>query len=111
MTNSEKAALSRRTFVKGSALAGLGAAAMGSTSLFGCAPQGQGDAEGADLAATGSFLISWPSMRIRPSVKSITPATARRVVVLPAPLWPMKPYISPGSTWRDRSSTALCPPG
>ena len=53
MTNSEKAALSRRTFVKGSALAGLGAAAMGSTSLFGCAPQGQGDAEGADLAATG----------------------------------------------------------
>ena len=24
-------------------------------------------------------------------VKSITPATARRVVVLPAPLWPMKP--------------------
>ena len=40
MTNSEKAALSRRTFVKGSALAGLGAAAMGSTSLFGCAPQG-----------------------------------------------------------------------
>ena len=45
MTNSEKAALSRRTFVKGSALAGLGAAAMGSTSLFGCAPQGQGDAE------------------------------------------------------------------
>ena len=38
MTNSEKAALSRRTFVKGSALAGLGAAAMGSTSLFGCGP-------------------------------------------------------------------------
>jgi hypothetical protein len=43
------------------------------------------------LAPTGSFFTSWPSMVMVPSVKSITPATARRVVVLPAPLWPMKP--------------------
>ena len=47
MTNSEKA-LSRRTFVKGSALAGLGAATVGTASLFGCAPSGTGE-----LAATG----------------------------------------------------------
>ena len=45
MTNSEKTALSRRTFVKGSALAGLGAAAVGTTSLFGCAPQGAGSGD------------------------------------------------------------------
>ena len=49
MTNSEKTALSRRTFVKGSALAGLGAAAVGTTSLFGCAPQGAGSGD-AELA-------------------------------------------------------------
>lgn len=49
MTNSEKA-LSRRTFVKGSALAGLGAATVGTASLFGCAPST--GTEG-DLAATG----------------------------------------------------------
>ena len=52
MTNSEKTALSRRTFVKGSALAGLGAAAVGTTSLFGCAPQGTGSGD-AELAETG----------------------------------------------------------
>ena len=52
MTNSEKTALSRRTFVKGSALAGLGAAAVGTTSLFGCAPQGAGSGD-AELAETG----------------------------------------------------------
>lgn len=50
MTNHEEMALSRRTFVKGSALAGLGAAAVGTTSLFGCAPATEG---GEDLAATG----------------------------------------------------------
>ena len=41
MTNMlENAQVSRRTFMKGSALAGLGAAAMGTgaVSLFGCSP-------------------------------------------------------------------------
>lgn len=52
MTNSEKTNLSRRTFVKGSALAGLGAAAVGTTSLFGCAPKGAGSGD-AELAETG----------------------------------------------------------
>ena len=62
------------------------------------------------LAATGSRRTSWPSMRIVPSVKSSTPAHARSVVDFPAPLWPMKPTISPGSTCRFRSSTAFFPP-
>ena len=64
-----------------------------------------------DLAPTGSFCTSRPAMVMVPSVKPITPATARRVVVLPAPLRPMKPQISPGETWRVRSSTAVLPPG
>ena len=49
MTNLEKNDLSRRTFVKGSALAGLGAAAVGTASMFGCAPSAGSD----DLAETG----------------------------------------------------------
>ena len=63
------------------------------------------------LAAMGSLRTSWPSMAMVPWVKLITPATARRVVVLPAPLWPMKPQISPAGTWRFRSWTAVLPPG
>ena len=50
MTNLEKNALSRRTFVKGSALAGLGAAAVGTASMFGCTPSAGSD----DLAETGA---------------------------------------------------------
>ena len=47
----ENAQVSRRTFVKGSALAGLGAAAMGTgaVSLFGCSPSADG-AKGNDAA-------------------------------------------------------------
>ena len=54
MTNMlENAQVSRRTFMKGSALAGLGAAAMGTgaVSLFGCSPSADG-AKGGDAAAT-----------------------------------------------------------
>ena len=50
MTNMlENAQVSRRTFMKGSALAGLGAAAMGTgaVSLFGCSPSADG-AKGGD---------------------------------------------------------------
>lgn len=52
MTNMlENAQVSRRTFMKGSALAGLGAAAMGTgaVSLFGCSPSADG-AKGNDAA-------------------------------------------------------------
>lgn len=41
MTKTKEHAVSRRTFVKGSALAGLGAATLGGGTLFGCAPQGE----------------------------------------------------------------------
>ena len=54
MTNMlENAQVSRRTFMKVSALAGLGAAAMGTgaVSLFGCSPSADG-AKGGDAAAT-----------------------------------------------------------
>ena len=40
MTKTKEHAVSRRTFVKGSALAGLGAAALGTGTLFACSPQG-----------------------------------------------------------------------
>ena len=53
MTNSEKAALSRRTFVKGSALAGLGAAAMGSDVPVRLRAPGPRRRRGRRLAATG----------------------------------------------------------
>lgn len=50
MTETMEHAVSRRTFVKGSALAGLGAAALGGGTLFGCAPKG--DDEGAGSGNT-----------------------------------------------------------
>ncbi|WP_139650880.1 DMSO/selenate family reductase complex A subunit [Raoultibacter phocaeensis] len=62
MTRMESSALSRRTFVKGSALAGLGVAAMGSTTLFGCSsnePKSEGGAAGGDQAAPVEEKISW----------------------------------------------------
>ena len=51
MTKTKEHAVSRRTFVKGSALAGLGAAAMGTgaVSLFGCSPSGT-ESKGGDAA-------------------------------------------------------------
>ncbi len=39
MTKTKEHAVSRRTFVKGSALAGLGTAALGTGTLFACSPQ------------------------------------------------------------------------
>lgn len=59
--------VSRRTFVKGSALAGLGAAALGSTAMFGCTPQNkqteapQNEAPGVSGATTvgAEESITW----------------------------------------------------
>ena len=58
----------------------------------------------------GSDFTDAPSMRISPSSKLSTPTAQRMAVVLPAPLWPMKPYISPGLTVSERPSTAFTPP-
>ncbi|HIY83956.1 MAG TPA: molybdopterin-dependent oxidoreductase [Candidatus Rubneribacter avistercoris] len=59
MTKSMDQGVSRRTFVKGSALAGLGAAAMGSGALFGCSPNQQAtQEEAADAGAkTGASTV------------------------------------------------------
>ena len=46
MTKTKEHAVSRRTFVKGSALAGLGAAALGTGTLFACSPQGTDEVSG-----------------------------------------------------------------
>ena len=58
------------------------------------------------LACTGRVRMELPATMISPSVKSRTPATARSVVDLPAPLWPRNPQISPGATCSVRSCTA-----
>lgn len=59
MTKMESSALSRRTFVKGSALAGLGVAAVGSASLFGCAPGEQKEGGDAPQSVSAEEVITW----------------------------------------------------
>src|SRR5438270_12606515 len=62
------------------------------------------------LAASGSRARSWPLMATRPAVGLRRPATMRMVVVLPAPLGPRKPWISPAGTERLTPSTAVKDP-
>lgn len=59
MTITKEHSLSRRTFMKGSALAGLGAAAVGTAGLFGCAPAADTgtDAELADTAPVEDTVV------------------------------------------------------
>ena len=60
------------------------------------------------LASIGSATRSWPSMRdVARGRPAGCPASDRSVVVLPAPLGPMSPTISPAATSNDRSSTAV----
>lgn len=59
MTRMEKPALSRRMFVGGSALAGLGIATAGSTALFGCTPTDQEKSGGAAPVASGEEKVTW----------------------------------------------------
>ena len=49
-------------------------------------------------------------MTIRPEVGSSTPRIMLIVVVLPAPLGPMSPTISPGETEKETPSTARSGP-
>src|SRR6266850_975923 len=62
------------------------------------------------FAASGACARSWPLMVIRPRVGLSSPAMMRMVVVLPAPLGPRNPWISPGSTERLTPSTAVKEP-
>lgn len=58
MLGSNDSTLSRRTFVKGSTLAGLGAAALGSGALFGCSPKAEAPKdEAADAKVTGANTV------------------------------------------------------
>jgi hypothetical protein len=59
------------------------------------------------LGRLGSRARSWLLTRMRPEVGLRRPAIIRIVVVLPAPLGPRKPWISPGLTSRLTPSTAV----
>src|SRR5688572_7189794 len=63
-----------------------------------------------DLAFSGSRARSWPLMTTRPDVGFRRPAMMRMLVVLPAPLGPRNPWISPGATSRLTPSTAVNEP-
>ena len=47
-------------------------------------------------AGAGTAVTSWPSSRTEPAVTRFSPATARSVVVLPAPLLPSSTEMRPG---------------
>src|SRR5690242_16634513 len=51
-----------------------------------------------------------PLMTISPASGSRTPATIEIAVVLPAPLGPSNPYVSPSAIHNDRSRTAVSGP-
>ncbi len=55
-------------------------------------------------------VMSSPPRSTRPPWASRKPVTTSKRVVLPAPLWPMRPTTSPGSTARSTPSTATIPP-
>src|SRR3954452_20022390 len=55
-------------------------------------------------------VASTPATIALPAVGDRSPVRRRMVVVLPAPLGPRKPKMSPSSTTKERSSTAWRPP-
>src|SRR5690348_2845010 len=57
--------------------------------------------------AAEALVTSTPSKRMRPSLGRRSPAMQLKKVDLPAPLGPMRPTISPLSTWRSAPATAL----
>ncbi len=61
-------------------------------------------------AWAGRVSIARPAMTIRPEVGRWLPARQSNIVVLPAPLGPTSPTISPASTVKDIPSTATWPP-
>jgi hypothetical protein len=62
------------------------------------------------LRCAGSVVTSCPQNTILPSSGGNTPATRLVRVVLPAPLGPMRAWISPGRTSREHRHTATSPP-
>src|SRR6185312_13989025 len=57
--------------------------------------------------AADALVTSTPSKTMRPSLGRRSPAMQLKKVDLPAPLGPMRPTISPLSTWRSAPATAL----
>src|SRR6478752_1385156 len=55
-------------------------------------------------------VMSWPCRAMRPPSGLWKPATVANSVVLPAPLGPIRPTISPERTSSDAWSTAFRPP-
>ena len=62
------------------------------------------------ISCTRRREMSAPSYTTRPEAAGTSPVMARRVVVLPAPLAPMRHTSSPGSTVRSTPFTARMPP-
>ena len=61
------------------------------------------------LTVYSHALVQWWAQGIRPEVIGMIPARQRSVEVLPAPLGPTRPRISPAATCRESSSTAVNP--
>src|SRR6478609_4855526 len=62
------------------------------------------------LTASGSFTTLMPSTSASPEVGRSTPASMRRVVVLPAPSGPTRPNSSPRPTSKLTPATAVRSP-
>lgn len=62
------------------------------------------------FAGDGVICDGFPRDENLTAVRRKMPQQALMVVVLPAPLWPMKAQISPGAICSDRSSTASLSP-
>src|ERR1039458_1522729 len=60
-----------------------------------------------DLTAFVCFRTSRPSTRTLPEVGRLRPSIISNVVVFPAPLGPSTPKVSPCSTEKEMSSTAV----
>ena len=58
----------------------------------------------------GGWSTSWPQTLTSPPVGQTWPSIMPMAVLLPAPLWPSRPKISPRGTVNERSSTATRPP-
>src|SRR6476620_2268211 len=63
------------------------------------------------LASAGLPMTSTPPTSAEPDVGTTRVVSMPTVVVLPAPLGPRSPKISPSYTERSRPSTAVTPPG
>ena len=58
----------------------------------------------------GRWVTSVPFRLTLPASGEIMPTVMRKVVVLPAPLGPSRPTISPASTWKPTPSTTVRSP-